>query len=163
MKKLVHMLLILTAFLIVTLFCGNGFGEYYKYIDENGKLHFTDDLSQVPPQQRENIESFPEIISPILPDVAPATEEKDMNRADLRSQLENRRKNLNEEFEALKNEEKALEELEKSAVTDEDKKNYNRKAVNFKLRISEYEEKRNRLNADIDNFNNENQKNVSED
>ena len=29
--------------------------EYYKYVDENGNIRFTDDLTMVPPEQREKL------------------------------------------------------------------------------------------------------------
>lgn len=33
-------------------------GEYYQYTDENGKLRFTDDISNVPKAQREDLKKF---------------------------------------------------------------------------------------------------------
>ena len=33
-------------------------GEYYKYTDENGNARFTDDMTQIPEDQRESVESF---------------------------------------------------------------------------------------------------------
>ena len=38
--------------------------EYYKYVDENGVLHFTDNLLEIPEAQREKIQKFKEIKAP---------------------------------------------------------------------------------------------------
>ena len=37
--------------------------EFYKYYDEQGNVHFTDDYNKVPENQRQKVEGFDEVIS----------------------------------------------------------------------------------------------------
>ncbi|MCK5783278.1 MAG: DUF4124 domain-containing protein, partial [Desulfobacterales bacterium] len=48
------------AFTSLTFFLATGFAmaETYKYVDENGNIHFTDDLSMVPENQRLNLNYY---------------------------------------------------------------------------------------------------------
>jgi HAMP domain-containing protein len=48
-------ILLTIVFLMVTSVAA---GEYYRYIDENGNISFTDDLTLVPENQRDSLESF---------------------------------------------------------------------------------------------------------
>lgn len=50
----------IAAGLLFALFCiaGNVQGEYYKYKDSDGVVHFTDNLDDVPREQREDIQMF---------------------------------------------------------------------------------------------------------
>ena len=38
--------------------------EFYKYRDANGVLRFTDNLMDVPEDQRENLKSYTEVVTP---------------------------------------------------------------------------------------------------
>jgi hypothetical protein len=48
------------AVLAICLFAFHAQAEIYKYVDEEGNYHFTDDFNQVPPDQREAIEASQE-------------------------------------------------------------------------------------------------------
>jgi hypothetical protein len=50
----------LLVVLVICLFAFNSPAAIYKFVDEDGNLHFTDDLNQVPPDQRESIETSQE-------------------------------------------------------------------------------------------------------
>ena len=48
MKKTIYFII------LITLFCtGTVSAQLYQYVDENGNVNFTDDLGQVPQDQRE--------------------------------------------------------------------------------------------------------------
>ncbi len=52
-------ILVVILFFLFTLFIsGNCFAEVYKWVDEGGVVHFTDDISQVPEKYRPKIESI---------------------------------------------------------------------------------------------------------
>ncbi len=42
------------------LFFSQAFAEYYKYSDENGNTHYTDNISAVPENQRPNMDEYQE-------------------------------------------------------------------------------------------------------
>jgi clan AA aspartic protease (TIGR02281 family) len=47
---------ILLFIVILIFFVSSAYGEMYKWVDEKGTLHFTDDLSKVPEQYRPDVE-----------------------------------------------------------------------------------------------------------
>ncbi|MFW6241195.1 MAG: DUF4124 domain-containing protein, partial [Thermodesulfobacteriota bacterium] len=53
-------LLPLTAVLLLAVTVGPANAQFYKYKDADGNIRFTDDLSQVPPEQRESAPGYRE-------------------------------------------------------------------------------------------------------
>ena len=50
--------------------------QFYKYVDKDGNIHFTDDINQVPPEQRAKIRSYEESESnPEAGEATPQAEE----------------------------------------------------------------------------------------
>ena len=56
--------------LVIVVFAAPAPAEIYKYVDEQGDVHFTDDINQVPEDQRDSLE----VSSEYEPD--PEAEEK---------------------------------------------------------------------------------------
>ncbi|MEJ2657523.1 MAG: DUF4124 domain-containing protein, partial [Desulfobacterales bacterium] len=52
--------------LALVLFSISASAEYYKYIDQNGNVHYTDDLTDVPENQRTDINEYNEIQSGVV-------------------------------------------------------------------------------------------------
>jgi hypothetical protein len=50
----------LLTLLVIVLFAFNAPAEIYKYLDDQGNVHFTDDINQVPEDQRDSMESSTE-------------------------------------------------------------------------------------------------------
>ena len=53
----------LIVILIIALFAASASAQFYKYVDEEGNIRFTDDINQVPPEQRAKIQSYVESVS----------------------------------------------------------------------------------------------------
>ena len=51
----------LTLALLFLLSPGEGLAQTYKYVDENGSVHFVDSLDKIPAQHRKNIQVLPEL------------------------------------------------------------------------------------------------------
>ncbi len=50
----------LFIFLIIVFFSTTVSAEFYKYVDENGNTHFTDDFNKVPEDQRAGLKGYEE-------------------------------------------------------------------------------------------------------
>ncbi len=50
----------LFIFLIIIFFATTVSAEFYKYVDENGNTHFTDDFNKVPEDQRAGLKGYEE-------------------------------------------------------------------------------------------------------
>ncbi|MGD8492931.1 MAG: DUF4124 domain-containing protein, partial [Desulfobacterales bacterium] len=61
-------------FIIFLLFSANASAEFYKYVDENGNVKYTDDINEVPAAQRRNIRSYVESQSKEVPEQQEAVE-----------------------------------------------------------------------------------------
>jgi clan AA aspartic protease (TIGR02281 family) len=51
------MTVIFLIFIFLTVWVPSGYGEMYKWVDEKGTVHFTDDLSSIPEEYRQNAET----------------------------------------------------------------------------------------------------------
>ena len=48
---------VILSFLILIIFPFTGYGEMYKWVDEKGTIHFTDDFSNIPEKYRQDSET----------------------------------------------------------------------------------------------------------
>ena len=44
------------SILVLIIFASPGYGEMYKWVDEKGTTHFTDDISTIPERYRQDVE-----------------------------------------------------------------------------------------------------------
>jgi chromosome segregation ATPase len=130
--------------------------EFYRYVDPHGNVIFTDDLSKVPPDQREQVKSYEE--SKYRPPKAPEkTDEQkktpqDAGEDEQYNRLRRQEETLEQERNALKAERERLNQEGKEAVTPEQIKEYNRSIVDFNARIKAYEEKRDVYAAEVEKY-----------
>ena len=153
MKKSV----IIGFFLVLTLSLPAA-AEFYRYKDAHGNTIYTDDLSKVPPEQRDAVQAYETHISKPQVDgkkspSKPTDNDNDDDDEKMRQRLDQRQKTLTREYDALAAEREALDRAQREALTRIQIKDYNRKVVEFNARIKAYEEKRDAHTLDVEKFN----------
>jgi chromosome segregation ATPase len=134
--------------------------EYYKYKDTNGVFRFTDNLLDVPKDQRENIQTYKEAVTP-----EPKPETSNMIKEEATLKGKNSRiEQLNSERESLEQSYRDLEAernfLLESSPSPQEKEAYetHKKRINaFNEKIKSYEEQRKMFQSKVDAFNAENE------
>lgn len=134
--------------------------EFYRYVDKHGNVLFTDDLSNVPPEQRENVTAYEgsKTVEPVEAQSKAqekVQDDKIKNQAQegTRQRLEAMGKELDQEYEKLMEVRKELDEEKNQAVTNAQIKAYNQKIVEFNTRIKTYDEKRTAYADEVKQFN----------
>lgn len=153
--------------------------EYYQYRDQNGVLRFTDNLADVPEDQRQQIESYTESEDYVMTEEespeylqdtsvqeetgedmvgADQDEETETIRDDNLAQLKklNQMKAaLDEEFAELMEEKQALLQYKESKknISIKEAKDYQKKVTLLNQRITDFEERRQAYKKEADAFN----------
>ena len=79
--------------------------EFYKYVDKNGKIFYVDDLSKVPPEYQDQIQTYKEKYDHLPADQRTTARQKD-RESQRESELENQRQ-IEEELERISQQEAA--------------------------------------------------------
>lgn len=168
-----------SSILLVLLFSfiGNdASAEFYKYRDANGVLRFTDNLAEVPPEQRPKVESYrqvedfqqPSEPEPESTDSRDESEEISRGRtegegkpssgevADKYKALNERKAELDAEYQELVAAQEALAEERKTADTPQEQQAVNEKVMALNERISAFEQKRSAFEEEVQAFNAQN-------
>ena len=157
------------------LFCYPVSAEFYKYYDEDGNVHFTDDFNKVPPEQREEVQGYEESVSEESP-LEETPEEADTDEAQGEAQgeaeedsetaaaeeydhetkvseFDARKAEMEQEYQGLVKEKERLDKMRKDVKTKKQAKGYNEdvKALNEKLQ--EHDTKRQELVSEIEQHN----------
>ena len=126
---------ILILFLSLMLIPGLCFAEFYKYKDANGVLRFTDNLGEVPKDQRENIQEYKESVTPAATE-EPVKETLDLNaRAD---QLNVERDSLAKEYAELEKDRENLEKTTRDPQNDANFEAYKKRRGDYEGDYAEY-------------------------
>ena len=134
------------------------YAEFYKYVDENGNIRFTDDITMVPREQREKLREYQDYADDAeaapetskTPATAPPAETPEPDRApvsdeDLIAQgkrLEAERAALDTEYNALMEARRILEERSGEFRTKGSRKEYETQVIQLNERNAAYEAKR---------------------
>jgi chromosome segregation ATPase len=171
-------------FIIITflMFSVSAAAEFYKYVDEDGNVHFTDDINQVPAEQRAKIRSYVESVSedPAGQEVTrenqseQAATDQQTNFPDLSGDesesLEDAKKRIDElkseidqEYEALLKEKEQLAKNKEKAKTRKQIIEFNKKVDSLNKRVVVYEKKGKDYKEQVDAYNQRIKRQDSED
>jgi len=131
--------------------------EIYKYRDAKGVLRFTDNLQEVPKDQREQVESYQEIKTKKEPEVIPPQKdtaktqnsEMDQEAEDLKKEKEL----LDAEYAKLEEDRKLLVELSQKEKSAEEDAEFRQTIESFNARIKSYDEKLKVFEEKVSQFN----------
>ncbi len=147
--------------------------DIYKYVDHNGVTVYTDNLAEVPPDQRHNVPSFKEINSPethVVSDTRPdikgtkANNAATLNRQNKAGQgtlsghqrLEQKKKTLDQEYENLVRQRQALKKENPDLTTAKGLEEYRKKVMALNGQIKDFETRRKAFALEAAQFNSEN-------
>ena len=159
--------------LALTIFALPATAEFYKYVDKNGNVRFTDDINMVPPEQRKNLKSYVE--SESQPDPEPAQQDKapkepddnQQNAADIyagdkqkegyyektRKELDAMKAELDAEYRAIMEEKAILTQERELAKSRQQIQEYNQKVEKLNERATAYEKKGADYSKRVEEFN----------
>jgi len=117
--------------------------EFYKYRDANGVLRFTDDITEVPVDQRAKLKEYQSVVTP-EPSAADTGEQSDQNgnlgaRA---NDLEAERAALEQEYQAILEEDRRIKASVADSENPADMETYNKQLRELQQRIDAYAERR---------------------
>ena len=145
--------------------------EFYKYYDEKGNVHFTDDYNKVPASQRQNVEEYQEHRSSndeskatdtitenenMTVDRATAEKDKRGKKVDFGGELkllDQRKAELAREYETLMQENAQLAAVKKSVKTKADADSYNERVRKLNESLKEHDRKRKEFFSDVEDYN----------
>jgi hypothetical protein len=155
--------------LALVLFSISASAEYYKYIDKDGNVHYTDDLTAVPENQRTDINEYNEIQS------NPADRQKDENKVkppetlieekqagtkdgtydfpEMKKQLDRKKEALNKEYKALMDEKKQFQEEKNKLRSRTAAQKYNNTVLRFNEKIEDYQRRKNEFDTEVEQYN----------
>lgn len=164
----------LKIFIIITflVFSVNAAAEFYKYVDEDGNVHFTDDINQVPEAQRAKIRSYVESENQD-PAEQEVSQEKQSEQAatdqqtnfpdlsedesgsleDAKKRIDALKSEIDQEYEALLKEKKQLAKDKEQAKTRQQIIEFNKKVDSLNKRVASYEKKGKDYQAQVDAYN----------
>ncbi|MCD4720674.1 MAG: hypothetical protein K8S13_12580 [Desulfobacula sp.] len=124
------------------------FAEYYHYIDKDGIKYYTDDISEVPEDQRPDLSVYQSIQT--SPEEKPP-EEKDIETKDtiMLKSIEIKKGEIDNEYEALVKKRQALTKQKKTIG----EKKYNELATQFNIEIKQYQEKKEAYEKLVEQYN----------
>jgi hypothetical protein len=149
------------AIFLLLFVAGSVYGSIYQYTDESGVVRFTDDLSLIPDDQREEVkitESVKNTYNPkeVVPkSAAPVIETPaDEIRSDAQ-ELDAIRAELHREYDSLMAEKEALGPAPPKKTKSGVKADYNYKVTDLNRRIDDYQKRRSEFDEKVKTFNNQ--------
>jgi len=143
------------------------FAEFYQYTDQSGVLRFTDDLTQVPEDQRSKVKKYLE------PDDSLTPEQRAQKALDARQEtvaeekleisggeylveferLDKKKTGLDQRYTELTKERNDLAKVKEAIASEAELKAYNEKISSLNKRITAFEKEREAFSKEVDAFN----------
>lgn len=160
--------------------------EFYRFVDEEGKVKYTDNLANVPVEQRPKADEYEEPYDQFLPEegiekeesetespieAMKETEEVDPKREAPAKEVEEKTPEqklreagagLREEYQALMKEKKELDKLATSQLTETERKELIKNVRDYNSRSEDYEKRRAEFNKEVEVYNASIKKEVEE-
>ena len=159
MQKPVHIFLVI---FFVLIFSSSLSARIFKYIDENGQKRWTDDLSQVPIEQRESAEHFEDVgdhsqegsTNPEESHVVttPSTDQSEDNADLTREALLNEKSALEEQYQLLVEQRKQIEQMKAEKGDASHRMEINEKIAAYNANHQQYEAQLNAYKAKIEAY-----------
>lgn len=156
--------------LLMALFFMNGqsvvFGDYYQYTDENGNLHFTDNLAEVPEAKRQEAKSFESVNTepsrassnsrvspgpPAKPAAASSTWDGQIRLT--AEELDREKSQLDQIFRELQQERSELLQKTPETMKPKEREIYREKIRKLNDRIAQYEKQQAAFKEKVERFN----------
>ena len=135
-------ILLIALFLLSTAVYSSA--EIYKYRDADGVLRFTNNLHEVPKDQREKVDSIHEIETKVEPEKDPAGSQVKTPESDMDKQaeaLKSEKELLDSEYAKLEEDRKLLVEMSQKEKNAEEDAAFREQIESFNARIKAYDEK----------------------
>jgi hypothetical protein len=172
------MKLCLSVALVISLaVAGPACAQFYKYLDKQGNMRFTDDINQVPESQRAKVRSYEEsrapaaspvesgdsvekkpaagtgaAEAPALSAVSASGDEESLDSG--KTRIEELKKQVDAEYKALVKEKESLAKEKEARKSREEINDYNKRVEAFNQRAAKYETMSDDLRKKAEEFNN---------
>jgi len=150
-------------FVILAAFPALALAEFYRYVDEQGNVLYTDDLSSVPSDQLPKINEYKEANIQPVPKKQVETEKEEEGASKGSSKkgeegaqepdLRDRQAKLQAEFDMLTEERAQLEKAGQEPLTPETRRELDEKIKAFNERREDYRRRRESLNEEVEAYN----------
>ncbi len=148
----------------------SSYGEFYKYRDENGVVRFTDNLAEVPKDQRPEVESYVEPSDFEQPEPEPEksssperralrrgpadqSEDETLTPEERAAQLRKEKETLEQEYEAIVEAQKELAAQRRTLKTPASYNEHNEQQRRLRDRAEAYERWRSDFEARVEAYN----------
>jgi len=150
--------------LMLTAFPALASAEFYRYVDEQGKIHYTDDLADVPAKERPKANQYDTLQGPSSPPEQSETQKptegaskepvaRQGGESAAQPSLRERGAALDAEYELLMKEREQLNKAANEPPTPAARVELSEKIKDFNQRMEDYEKRRVSFNKEVEAYN----------